>query len=153
MDREPPDGAREAAEEAVRLDPESTSVLTTEARTAAVLGEPNMLSPWLSEAHKRVPLDWRLWEGLGLAAVARLDWSEAEDWFRKRLAVDRQRCCSAVWLGLTLVERGATEEARSWLDHALKANPMCPDIRKLQGALNEPREVSDRSEASSPRSR
>ena len=129
------DEARGALEEAVRLDPNRTETLTQQAWLAAVTEDPSFAGASISTAHEREPHDWQLWEGLGWSAAARRDWREAERWFRQRVETDRQRCCSAAWLGFAYHERGAHGDAVRMLDHAIKANPGCTEIPRLRQRL------------------
>ena len=124
--------AREAVERGASLDPEGVMTQCCQARVAAIIGDPELAPRAIADVLDRHPHAKDVWEGIAYAAAAEGKWAEAEHWFAKRVESDRLDCCSAVWLGLALQHRGASNEAEACLEHAVKANPLCPDLRRLR---------------------
>jgi Tfp pilus assembly protein PilF len=85
----------------------------------------------LQESLKQFPNSARLWLALGIAQLTHGDNAEAEDSFRRSLAVDAKLVPALAYLGTTYAERGAYEKAISFYEQAIALNPQLAALHYL----------------------
>jgi Flp pilus assembly protein TadD len=85
----------------------------------------------LQEALKQFPNSARLWLALGIAQLTQGKNVEAEDSFKRSLAVDTKLVPALAYLGLTYVERGQYEKAISFYEQAIGLNPQLAALHYL----------------------
>ena len=77
----------------------------------------------LQEALKQFPTSGRLWLGLGIAQFTHGQNVEAENSFKRSLALDPKLVPALAYLGVTYAERGQYEKAIKFYEQAIALNP------------------------------
>ena len=85
----------------------------------------------LQEALKQFPNSARLWLALGIAQLTYGQNVEAENSFKRSLAVDTKLVPALAYLGMTYSERGAYEQAISFYEQATALNPQLAALHYL----------------------
>jgi tetratricopeptide (TPR) repeat protein len=85
----------------------------------------------LQEALKQFPNSARLWLALGIAQLTYGQNVEAENSFKRSLAVDAKLVPALAYLGMTYSERGAYDKAVSFYEQAIALNPQLAALHYL----------------------
>jgi len=85
----------------------------------------------LQEALKQFPMSARLWLALGIAQLTYGQNVEAENSFKRSLALDAKLVPALAYLGMTHSERGAYEKAISFYEQAIALNPQLAALHYL----------------------
>jgi len=85
----------------------------------------------LQEALKQFPTSARLWLALGIAQLTYGQNAEAENSFKRSLALDAKLVPALAYLGMTYSERGAYEKAISFYEQAIALNAQLAALHYL----------------------
>jgi tetratricopeptide (TPR) repeat protein len=85
----------------------------------------------LQEALKQFPNSARLWLALGIAQLTYGQNVEAENSFRRSLALDPKAVPALAYLGVTYADRGQYDQAISFYEKALASNPQIATLHYL----------------------
>ncbi|HKY44609.1 MAG TPA: tetratricopeptide repeat protein [Pyrinomonadaceae bacterium] len=85
----------------------------------------------LQEALKQFPTSARLWLGLGIAQFTHGQNVEAENSFKRSLALDPKLVPALAYLGVTYAERGQYEKAIKFYEQAIALNPQLAALHYL----------------------
>lgn len=85
----------------------------------------------LQEALKQLPNSARLWLALGIAQLTHGQNAEAENSFKRSLALDAKLVPALAYLGVTYVERGLYDKAISFYEQAIQLDPKLAPLHYL----------------------
>ena len=85
----------------------------------------------LQEALKQFPDSPRLWLALGIAQLTYGQNTEAENSFKRSLALDPKAVPALAYLGVTYVERGLYDKAIGFYERAITLNPQVATLHYL----------------------
>jgi Flp pilus assembly protein TadD len=85
----------------------------------------------LQQALKQFPNSARLWLALGIAQLTYGQNTEAENSFKRSLALDPKAVPALAYLGVTYVERGLYDQAIGFYEQAIKLNPQLAALHYL----------------------
>jgi tetratricopeptide (TPR) repeat protein len=85
----------------------------------------------LQEALKQFPSSTRLWLALGIAQLAYGQNAEAENSFKRSLALDTKLVPALAYLGVTYAERGLNDQAIGFYEQAIALNPQLASLYYL----------------------